>query len=237
MILSPTSAVLVHGAASTPETALRLLGPGLAGSGLVAVDARGSIDDVVASIEAAVRTETERGALVTAIAGLSLGAHAAARWAIDRAGSGLELMLALPAWTGDPDAVAGLTAASADEIERDGTAGILARLVAANGDDWVVDELVRSWTDADPHRIAHSLRTAAASPAPTLDELAQITARTVVVALAGDPLHPARVAKAWAGAIPHGRLVVVPRDAPNRDRGALGVAARATLEGWVSGSR
>ncbi len=237
MILAPTSAVLVHGAASTPDAARRLLGPGLAGSGLVAVDARGSIDDVVAVIDEAVVAETRRGALVTAVAGLSFGAHAAARWAIDRAGSGPELVLAMPAWTGEPDAVAGLTAASADEIERDGTAGILARLVAANGDDWVVDELVLSWTDADPHRLAHSLRAAAASPAPTLEELAQITARTVVVALADDPLHPAAVAEAWADAIPRARLVVVPRDAPNQERGALGVAARATLEGWVSGSR
>jgi pimeloyl-ACP methyl ester carboxylesterase len=89
---------------------------------------------------------------------------------------------------------------------------------------------VRAWTDADPATLARSLREAAASRAPTLEELGSIRARVVVVGLADDPLHPAWVAEAWAGAIPGARLVVVARHAPSEDRGALGRVARAALD-------
>ena len=226
------AAVLVHGAGSTGDAAVRLLGPASPGFEVTAVDARGTVDEVVARVAGVASGLAGVGRRLALVGGISLGAHAVARWAAGTSGSDLpEVVLAMPAWTGAPDDVAALTAASADEIERAGTAGILARIRAEAHDDWVVDELVRAWTDADPATLARSLRAAAASTAPTLDELARIRARVVVVALADDPLHPASVAEAWAEAIPGARLVTVPRHAPRHDRGALGLAARAALDG------
>jgi pimeloyl-ACP methyl ester carboxylesterase len=221
----------VHGAGSTRDAVIRLLGPAAPDAELLAVDGRGDLDTVVdriASTSSAVAAEGRRLALA---GGISLGAHAVATWAAGSRGTDLPaLVLTMPAWIGTPDAVAALTAASADEIEREGTAGILARLTAGAGGDWVVEELVAAWTDADPATLPRSLRAAASSRAPTLEELARIRARTVVVALADDPLHPQSVAEAWADAIPGARLVVVPRHAPSADRAALGRAAMAALD-------
>lgn len=226
------AAVLVHGAGSTGDAAVRLLGPAATGFEVRVVDAQGPFDEVVGRIAALASALATDGRRLSFAGGISLGAHAVASWAAAAAGRDLpELVLAMPAWTGPPEAVAALTAASADEIERDGTAGILARLVAGAPDDWVVDELVRAWADADPAALARSLRAAAASRAPTLDELSLIRARVVVVALADDPLHPASVAESWAEAIPGARLVIVPRHEPRDERGALGLAARAALDG------
>lgn len=227
---TPPVALLVHGSGSAPDAARRLLGAAAPGWVHEAPYARGTLEDVVATIRSAVGRVGASGRTVDLVGGISLGAHAVAHWAAEQPGMAPDLVLAMPAWSGEPDGVAALTAASADEIERDGVGGILARLQAVAGHDWVVDELVRSWSDADPQALAASLRAAAASAAPTLDELARIRARTVVVALADDPLHPAAVAQAWADAIPRARLVVVPRDAPGTDRGALGRAARAVLD-------
>lgn len=226
----PPVALLVHGAGSTPDAVRRLLGPAAAGGDIVALDARGTLDDVVAAVTAAVHRAETSGRTIGVVGGISLGAHAVARWAAGRSGPSPDVVLAMPAWTGTPDAVASLTAASADEIEHEGTAGILERLLAAAPDDWVVDELVRAWAGRDPVELARSLRAAAQSPAPDVDELALVRARTVVVALADDPLHPAQVAEQWAAAIPGAHFVVVPRDAPGTDRGALGAAARGAFD-------
>lgn len=226
-----TAGLLLHGAGTDERSALRLLSSALPPSAEpVAVAHVGGVADLVEGIDA-VRTGLGRdGVDLVTVAGLSVGAHAVAAWAAGQVGSLPELVLVMPAWTGAPDVVAALTAASADEIVRDGTAAILARLTEEAGGDWVVDELVRSWSGADPAALAASLRTAAGSRAPTLEELATIDARTAVVALADDPLHPVAVAEAWARAIPGARLAIVPRDAPTTDRGALGRAARAALD-------
>ncbi len=231
MPTTPPVALLVHGAGSTPDAVRRLLGPAAAGAEVVAPDARGTLDDVVAALAAAAQRAEQSGRRIAVVGGISLGAHAVARWAAARLLPAADLVLAMPAWTGAPDAVATLTAASADEIEREGTAGILDRLRAGTDDDWVVDELVRAWTARDGVELARSLRAAASSPAPGLDELGLLRARTVVVALADDPLHPVRVAEEWAASIPGASLVVVARDAPRADRGALGAAARDALSG------
>ncbi len=225
------AAVLVHGAGSTRDAVTRLLGRAAPDADLLAVDGRGDLDTVVDRLASTACAVAAEGRRLTLVGGISLGAHAVAAWAAGRPGAHLpELVLAMPAWTGPPDDLAALTASSAEEIELEGTAGILARLTAESGDDWVVDELVRAWTDADPATLARSLRAASGSRAPTLEELARIRARVVVVALADDALHPASVAEAWADAIPGARLVVVPRNAPAEDSGALGRAARAALD-------
>lgn len=229
-------ALLAHGAGSCRDTALRLLGTAVPdGVVPVAIDARGNVEDVVALLDAAAR-----GHEVALVGGVSLGAHAAALWSA-RGGRSTALLLALPAWTGPPGAVAGLTAATATDVLARGRDAVLAGIAASAPGDWVVEELRRGWLEQDDDGLAAALLAAARSPGPSIEELTRIEVPAAVVALADDPLHPEAVARSWASAIPGAGLAVVPRQGPARDRGALGRAARAVLDGTprrgVSGSR
>jgi pimeloyl-ACP methyl ester carboxylesterase len=222
----PALALLAHGAGSCPETALRLLAPAVPeGAEARAIDARGTVDDVVARLRRAAR-----GRDVALAGGISLGAHAVALWAA-HGGAPRELVLAMPAWTGVPEQVAALTAATAGDVETTGIERVLDRVssVAADG-DWVLDELRRGWRTYDDVLLAATLRAAASSPGPTPEELARITAPTAVIALADDPLHPVDVARLWARCIPDAGLAVVGRHDPALDRGALGRAGRHVLD-------
>jgi pimeloyl-ACP methyl ester carboxylesterase len=232
----PRIALLAHGAGSGPETVLRLLGPAVpVGVEPVAVDARGTVDDVVARLDAAAA-----GCEVALAAGVSLGAHAAALWAA-RGGRAAGLLLALPAWTGPPGDVAAVTASTADDVRSEGRDVVLTRIAAQAPGDWVVDELRSGWAAYDDDAgLARALRAAARSVGPTLEDLARIRVPTVVVALTDDPMHPVAVARSWAAAVPGAGLVAVARHDPARDRGALGQAGRALLDArtrGVSGSR
>lgn len=237
---APTAAVLVHGAGSTPDAALRLLAPLVpAGCRPLALDARADAATVAGRIAEAVEAEERCGGAVGTVAGLSMGAHAIALWAA-RPGPAAHplprLALVMPAWTGAPGAVAAMTAGAADEIERDGVGPMLDRLGSdpATAGDWVVDELVRAWTGEDARAVAAALRAAARSPGPTAEQLALIRAEVAVVGLDDDPLHPVAVAREWAAAIPGAGLRIVGRHEPSHDRGALG---RAAAEALTSGSR
>ncbi len=222
----PALALLAHGAGSCPETALRLLGPAVPeGVEIRAVDARGTVEEVVARLAA-----QAHGREVALAGGISLGAHAAAIWSA-RGGVTRELLLVMPAWTGPPGDVSALTAATADDVRVLGIDRVLARVTdLVAGDDWVLDELRRGWRTYDDALLDTTLRAAASSPGPTPAELARITARTAVVALADDPLHPAAVAHRWAGSVPGAAIAVVGRHEPALDRGALGRAGRCLLD-------
>ncbi len=222
----PALALLAHGAGSCPETALRLLGPAIPdGVEAVGVDARGTVEDVVARLAA-----RAQGREVALVAGISLGAHAAALWSA-RGGAAHQLLLVMPAWTGDAGDVASLTAATAYDVEAFGRERVLARVTTmADEDDWIIDELARGWRTYDDALLAATLRAAATSPGPTPGDLERITTRTAVVALGGDPLHPEQVARHWAGVVPGATLAVVGRHEPARDRGALGRAGRRLLD-------
>jgi len=217
-------ALLVHGAGSCPATARLLLDAAVPyGVETVAVDARGGIEELVQVIDVAAE-----GRDVHLLAGISLGAHAAALWAA-RGGRAAALLLVMPAWIGRPDPIAALTAASAEDIERRGRDAVLAEIAAAAPDDWVVEELQRGWSTYGDEQLVAILRAAAASAGPTLTELAGIDVPTAVVALADDPLHPEAVARRWATAIRGARLATVARQAPLTDRGALGRAGGLAL--------
>jgi pimeloyl-ACP methyl ester carboxylesterase len=189
-----------------------------------AIDARGTVDDVVARLD-----QAARGHDVVLVGGVSLGAHAAALWS-SATGAGSEVLLVMPAWSGGPDDVAALTAATADDVETFGIDRVLATITALAGDDWVLDELSRGWRTYDDVLLAATLRAAARSPGPTRKALAAITAPTAVVALDDDPLHPADVARSWAALVPGARLAVVGRHAPRHDRGVLGRTGRRLLD-------
>ena len=225
--------LLAHGAGSSPDVVRRLLAPCLPpGAAVLAPPLRHGADESARVLRAAAR-----GRDVVLAGGISLGAHALALAAAD---DGLDwpLVLAMPAWTGPPDAVAAATAVAADGLERRGRAGVLADLAAdpVTRDDWVREELERGWSTYDDEGLVAALRAASTSRGPTLEELSRVRGAAAVVALADDPLHPAAVAARWAATIPGAALVEVPRDAPLHDRGALGRAAADALAD-LSGSR
>jgi pimeloyl-ACP methyl ester carboxylesterase len=220
-------AVLLPGAGSSARFVTRAFGGPLraAGYALVAPEPEPGPDLVGAAFRALDAAAAAYGDRLRVVGGVSLGAHAAVRWACSRAGLD-GLLLALPAWTGPPGPVAAATAASADLVERLGTAGALA--AAGNAVGWVAAELAAAWP-AYGDRLAASLRAAAESPGPTFAELAAVTAPAGVVTFADDPMHPAAVAREWAAALPRAALVELPLAAPAADRSVLGTAALAAL--------
>jgi pimeloyl-ACP methyl ester carboxylesterase len=233
-----TVTLLLHGAGSCAATADALLAPSLApGSRPVHVDSTGDVETLVARIAETVVEVRMTGGEVVRVAGVSLGAHAAAMWAA-RTREPVDLVLVMPAWTGPPEEVAAATMTAAAEVEQVGAQAVLDRLRsdASVAEDWVLDELARGWSTYADDGLAAALRAAGSSAAPTLDDLGRVTGRAAVVALADDPLHPEQVARDWARALPNAALRVVARRVPDDDRGALGRAAADALE-ELSGSR
>lgn len=212
-----TRCVILHGAGSTPEFVLRAFGPRTRDLGweLLAPDVRGlTMAQAVAAIAAA---EPE------VVGGVSLGAHAAAFYATAHR---VRLYAVMPAWIGQPEAVAALTEHTAAEIDSVGVRAVLRRIREA-GDDWITSELARAWSSSPD--LAAQLRVAAAQPAPTPADLAHISGPATVVALADDPTHPLAVARAWSRHIP-APLHVLARDLGGRAPDAL-AAYLAPLSG------
>ena len=188
-------------------------------------DRTGHRDRIIDAIDAAVHT-TPRP---VAVAGVSLGAHAAAAWAATSGHDRVDALgLVMPAWLGRPDAVASLSVTTAERVRTTGLDTLLAQIRAEAPDRWEVEDLQIDWPDYGDH-LAPALAAAGHSPAPTLADLARITVPCGVVALRDDPLHPASVARAWAAALPRARLITLGRSAPGAHRSVLGAAAQA---GW-----
>ncbi len=137
------------------------------------------------------------------------------------------LLLAMPAWTGDPGPVAAASAATAADVERDGIDAVLARIRAAAtpASDWVADELTAAWPRYERTELAATLRATGAAPAPSLAELAAVPVPCGVATLVDDALHPASVAKEWAATAPRAALVETRLAAVGADRATLGRAA------------
>ena len=231
-------AVLVHGAGSSTDFVLRAMGSAVCAQGWepLAIAHMGCVDEAGTAID-----EVARRREVRVVGGISIGAHAAATWASSRSHELAGLLLVMPAWTGAArrSAASRLTHMAAAQITEEGSATVLEQLLTdpALAGDWVLEELARAWPQYGDSNLVAALRAAAASPAPTLDDLRRLVTPTGVVALAEDPLHPESVAAAWAAALPHSAMHVVPRHAPKSDRAVLGAAAVAAWSQVVSGSR
>ncbi|HVV10058.1 alpha/beta hydrolase [Amycolatopsis sp.] len=163
------------------------------------------------------------------VGGISFGAHLAAEWAVRNPDRCAGLLLALPAWHGEPrDAPASLAAkASAELVEREG----LERALKFSVDGvapWLAAELNRAWR-RHGDGLAASLRVAADRPAPTLEALAELDIPVGIAACSDDPVHPARVAHEWAAALKHGTVRETALAALGQDRESLG---RAAVAAW-----
>ena len=224
-----TCAVMLPGSGSDEQFIRSVFAGVLAGVGVELVapaPRRGA--DVVAGYRAALDAAGPGPVLV---GGISLGAHVAARWAAAaprRRVAGL--LLALPAWTGEPShtapaaVAARLTAAQARE------GGVAAAVAATAGAPaWLVAELGRAWAGYGA-RLAPALEAAADEPAPTEAELRGLDVPVGVAALVDDPVHPLGVARRWQAALPRSALVTTRLATFGADPEALG---RATVLAWL----
>ncbi|SHM47373.1 hypothetical protein [Cryptosporangium aurantiacum] len=228
-------AIVLPGSASNADFVRRAFGPPLAAAGFCLVTADPPVEDVVAG-QLTVLDDAEERFGPALVGGVSLGAHLAVRWAAHRLNRSAArrpsrrpavagLLLVMPAWTGEPDAVAGVSAITAADVERDGVAATVERLRAAAPGSWVVDELAAAWPRYTARELTTALRATATSAGPTLAELASLTVPCGVVAVTDDPMHPATVAEAWAEAAPTAALTTTTLAAVGADRTYLGHAA------------
>jgi pimeloyl-ACP methyl ester carboxylesterase len=178
--------------------------------------------------EAHLEALTEAAREPVVVGGISLGAHLAVEWALANPERCAGLLLALPAWNGEPgDAPAAVSARFSAQAIRDN--GLDATLSAVEGEPWLTAELARAWRRAGDG-LADSLDVAATRPAPLLSELARIDVPTGIAACSDDPVHPAAVAGQWAATIPGARLCATTLRALGADRESLG---RAAVLAWL----
>lgn len=192
---------------------------------------------VVAGYRAAL-DEAAAGTEPLVVGGVSLGAHVATAWAAHhRAELGERLrgvLVALPAWTGDPgDAPAALVArATADLVRAGGVTAALAQATAGSP-VWLATELGRAWPGYGDG-LAAALDAAAAEPAPTDAELAGLDVPVGIAALVDDPVHPVAVARHWCATLPRAAMVTSTLAAFGADPQ---VAGRAALLAWLRAGR
>jgi len=184
--------VIVHGAGSTGGAAATLLGAGA--DAVLIEDRSGDVDAVIASLEATLAGHPDCSVLV----GISLGAHAVARWASTSRRPLPRLVCVLPAWTGPPGATAGATALAAQQIAADGATAVLDRLTAEGRYPDVVQLLRVAWRDYSDDALSAGLTRASTGRGPTPAELASISVPVAIVGWRGDALHPAAVTHEWA---------------------------------------
>jgi pimeloyl-ACP methyl ester carboxylesterase len=228
----PATAVILHGAGSDAAFVRSAFAAPLARAGyrLIAPDDRTGDPIIMAERLRALLT---RQPDVELVGGVSVGAHAVARWAArDARAAGLDgLLFVMPAWTGQDRSTATMTRISADTLERSGVHNELERLRQNKelARDWVMEELSRAWP-LQSDTLADTLLRTSMSRGPYASELARITTSVGLVALDDDPLHPAAVATTWARHIKHAKVEHLSRHAPAHDRSVIGVAAVHALQ-------
>jgi pimeloyl-ACP methyl ester carboxylesterase len=223
--------VVLHGSGSDAAFVSAAFAEPLARAGyrLVALEDRTG-DPVV--MAARIRNLVTRHRDIAIVGGVSVGAHAVARWAArdERSRQLAGLLLVMPAWTGLDRTTATMTHVAAATLEHAGVLNELNRLQQdkALARDWVMEELSRAWPlQADT--LSASLVRTAQSRGPYLSELALITAPVGLVALDDDPLHQSQVAEQWSRGLRQAAIEHVSRHAPASDRSVIGAAAIAAL--------
>lgn len=184
--------LLVHGAGSTGTAATELLG--LRSDIVLIQDRTGDVEQVILQIEAAWARHPD----CTALVGVSLGAHAVARWAASTSRPLPRIACVLPAWTGSPASAADATARAARDVAREGSETILERLHRESPHSDVVRLLQLAWPTYTDEQLALCLTRASHGRGPHPEELAAITAPVAVIGWRGDAFHPESIAHQWA---------------------------------------
>ncbi len=221
------SVILLHGAGSTGAAASALLGDCMPPSIVVR-----TMEDRTGNIAGLLRRLDDAAAAAELLIGVSLGAHALARWVTGRS-DGPPVILCLPAWTGAPDAVAVATRDSASAVAREGKAAVLARLPSDHGTSpGRIASLVRlGWSAYDDLELVAALTMASEQWGPTSAELSAISTVCAVIGWPDDGLHPLKVAQDWAQMIPDAAYYA----AESCDPIALRVSVRTAMANLVTG--
>lgn len=210
---SPDAPVVLfgHGVGSSSRFLLEAFGPPLVGAGwqVVAHDLRGHgastpcphpsdyhLDRLVADLDRLVEVFAPR-----VIAGVSLSAHVAIRYAARSPHPRMAVVACLPAWTGASEPGVGPHAVVADTV---GAVGVPAMIEHFGTDDdlrlWLRDVLVRDWAIHDEASLVAALRSLDGGGAPTLEDLQALASPLALVGWPDDPGHPLEVAEAWRDA-------------------------------------
>lgn len=213
--------VIVHGAGSNGAAAARLLG---AGTGAVLVEDRSGEIECVIDVLRSTLAELDD---CTRIIGVSLGAHAVARWASAERIPVPPLVCVLPAWTGNPGPTAEITAASARAVSEVGITTLLERLATEERHPDVVGLLECAWADYSDAELALCLERASTGRAPTTEELAAIPGHVTVIGWCGDAFHPDDVARTWARHLRRSTIAIAARPEIRLMRAALATCAVA----------
>jgi pimeloyl-ACP methyl ester carboxylesterase len=150
-----------------------------------------------------------------ALAGVSMGAHTALRFALENPDRVSALVVITPGYTGEPHAT-GSWDAMADALERGGIEGFLeswgARDVAERYRGAALENArQRLSLHRDLSAVARALRVVPRSAAfDGLRALREVSAPALVVGSRdeADPMHPLSVAESYAQQLPNGRLLV-----------------------------
>ena len=220
----PTMSVLIlHGAGSSGAAAAGLLGDALDGHGPVHL-----VEDRSGDVSAIIRRLDAAPLRVDVAIGVSLGAHALARWAAVGVRTP-PLLLCLPAWTGAPAEVARATAHTADRLSLEGRTRLLSALPSSSesGEGRLADLVRTGWAAYTEEELVAALRMAARQRGPTVAELRSIEIPCAIVGWRGDHLHPHVVAEEWASLIPRAQMYLSPTVDP---RGIPLLVRRALVE-------
>jgi pimeloyl-ACP methyl ester carboxylesterase len=211
--------VVVHGAGSSGQAAARLLGCGP--GALLVEDRSGDVEAIIDLIDATVAARSD----VTDLMGISLGAHAIARWASRAQRPVPRVWCVLPAWTGDAGATAQVTAAAARAVADDGIATLLQRMHRDALYPDVVSLVQQAWDDYADDELARALDRASAGRGPTAEELAAIPVPVTVIGWAGDAFHPEDVVRTWGRHLRQPTLAIAARPETRLIRQALRTCA------------
>jgi pimeloyl-ACP methyl ester carboxylesterase len=216
------------GSGSDAEFAAKAFGPALreaANADIVAVQPYPA--GVMAGYRRALEEAAARGPVLAC--GISLGAVAAAQFALDRPEATAGILAVMPPWTGEGSGAPSKASASwsAAQMRERGIAPVAADM-AATSPRWLAAELTRSWA-AHGALLPQALDEAAACPAPTLGELRAIAAPVGIVTATDDPVHPSAVAREWHAAIPAARLAETTLAAIGADPSIIGRLALSAL--------
>ncbi|MFF0814013.1 alpha/beta hydrolase [Rhodococcus sp. NPDC003318] len=165
-----------------------------------------------------------------AVAGISLGASVALRWATSHPDRAAGVLAALPAWTGDPiDAPAARSAAyTASRLRADGLDAVTVDMIDSSP-AWLGDELARSWRSQWPH-LPLALEEAAGYHGLTEEQMARCPVPVGICAAVDDAVHPLSVATLWSRVLPHAALETVTLDEVGADPAVLGRACLRALQ-------
>lgn len=224
---APTALVVMPGTGSDDDYARRAFGVAAQLLGVELITPAPSadlIDGYLRDMDAAGR---EHGTIL--VGGVSIGAVAALRWALQQSasrypGTCAGVLAALPPWSGEPTgAVAAASARlTADALDRDGLDATIAAMVSTSP-DWLGVELSRSWRAQADH-LVEQLRAAADCVAPTPAEISKLAVPLAITAAVDDPLHPWEVATQWAAAAGCAEVVGVELTRWGTDPAVLGTS-------------